>query len=111
MKPTTLGSSGRKSMSKKVLVPFLALLVLAFIHLGQAQEPKIYRVGVVIEGGPYYGAVDGLKDGLRELGVIDGSTTFWKFAIYSKKGDWPPRQQQGAWNEKKSTSCTRWPRQ
>jgi putative tryptophan/tyrosine transport system substrate-binding protein len=38
----------------------------------QAQQAKAYRVGVVLEGGPYYAAVDGLKDGLKELGFVEG---------------------------------------
>ena len=55
-------------MSKKILVPFLAALILASVHLAQAQQAKLYRVGVILEGGPYYAVIDGLKDGLRELG-------------------------------------------
>src|SRR5450432_3901026 len=59
-------------MSKKILVPCLATLVIASAHLAQAQQTKIYRVGVIHEGGPYYAAVDGLKDGLKELGFTEG---------------------------------------
>jgi hypothetical protein len=63
-KETALSSSGRNSMSKKIIVPFLATLVLASVHLAQAQQAKMYRVGVILEGGPFYAVVDGLKDGL-----------------------------------------------
>ena len=59
-------------MSKKILVPFLATLVLASAHLAHAQQSRVYRVGVIHEGGPYYAAVDGLKDGLKELGFTEG---------------------------------------
>jgi putative tryptophan/tyrosine transport system substrate-binding protein len=39
----------------------------------EAQPAHVYHVGVVIQGGPsYYPAVDGLRDGLRELGLEDG---------------------------------------
>jgi putative ABC transport system substrate-binding protein len=36
------------------------------------QQAKVYRVGVIHEGGPPNAAVDGLKDGLRELGFEEG---------------------------------------
>ena len=58
-------------MSKRIIVSFLAALVLALVSLAQAQT-KIYRLGVILEGGPYYGTVDGLKDGLKELGFAEG---------------------------------------
>jgi putative ABC transport system substrate-binding protein len=38
----------------------------------EAQRPRVYRIGIVIQGGPYYAAVDGLREGLRELGFEDG---------------------------------------
>jgi putative ABC transport system substrate-binding protein len=38
----------------------------------QAQQARVYRVGVVHEGGPYNVGVDGLKEGLRELGFAEG---------------------------------------
>ena len=59
-------------MSKKILIPFLATLVLASAHLAQAQQSRVYRVGVIHEGGPYYAAVEGLKEGLKELGFVEG---------------------------------------
>src|SRR5450631_303392 len=61
-----------KPMRKELLVACLAALVIASAHLAQAQQTKIYRVGVIHEGGPYYAAVDGLKDGLKELGFTEG---------------------------------------
>lgn len=33
---------------------------------------KVYRVGVVHQGGPYHAVVDGLRDGLKELGFEEG---------------------------------------
>jgi putative ABC transport system substrate-binding protein len=62
----------RKSMSKKIVVPLLAALVLASVHFAQAQPAKVHRVGVIHEGGPFHVVVDGLKDGLRELGFAEG---------------------------------------
>jgi len=37
-----------------------------------AQQPKVYQVGVIHQGGPYGAVVDGLQDGLRELGFENG---------------------------------------
>jgi putative tryptophan/tyrosine transport system substrate-binding protein len=34
-----------------------------------AQQPRVYRVGVLLQGGVYSQAVDGLREGLRELGL------------------------------------------
>ena len=59
-------------MTKMKLVSFLATLLLASVHLAQAQQPKVYRVGVVFDGGPFYTVVDGLKEGLTKLGFAEG---------------------------------------
>jgi len=37
-----------------------------------AQPARVYRVGAVLEGGPYSGAVDGLRKGLGDLGLEEG---------------------------------------
>jgi putative ABC transport system substrate-binding protein len=37
-----------------------------------AQQAKVYRVGVIHQGGPYGAVVDGLRDGLRQLGYEEG---------------------------------------
>jgi putative ABC transport system substrate-binding protein len=59
-------------MRKKIVAFCGAALVLISVHLCQAQQTKIYRVGVIHEGGSFYAVVDGLKDGLRELGFEEG---------------------------------------
>jgi putative ABC transport system substrate-binding protein len=46
---------------------------------------KVYRVGVVLEGGPYYAALDGLRDGLKELGFEEGKQ--YLLDIRDVKGD------------------------
>jgi putative ABC transport system substrate-binding protein len=37
-----------------------------------AQQPRLYRIGVVMHGGQYSAAVDGLRDGLKQLGFDEG---------------------------------------
>lgn len=71
-------------MSRQIVVPFLAILFLA-VPLAQAQQAKVYRVGVVISGGPYNSAIDGLKDGLKDLGFTEGK--HYVLAIRDLKGD------------------------
>jgi putative tryptophan/tyrosine transport system substrate-binding protein len=79
-------------LSKKLIVFWLATLVLAFVHVAQAQQPKVYRVGVIHEGGPYNSMVDGLKDGLKELGFAEGKQ--YILEIRDVKGD--PKAIEGA---------------
>lgn len=50
-----------------------------------AQAIKIHRIGVVLPGGVYYQAVDGLRDGLKELGFVEG--TQYVLHIRDAKGD------------------------
>jgi ABC-type uncharacterized transport system substrate-binding protein len=66
-------------MSNKIFASFLAALVLGSVHLVQAQPAKVYRLGVILEGGPFYAVVDGLKDGLRELGFAEGKQFVLEF--------------------------------
>jgi putative tryptophan/tyrosine transport system substrate-binding protein len=73
-------------MIRKILVPFLATLVVVSVHLAQAQQARVYRVGVIHEGGPYYVAIDGLKDGLKELGFTEGKQ--YVLETRDLKGDW-----------------------
>jgi putative ABC transport system substrate-binding protein len=72
-------------MIKTIVVSFLAALALSPIQLAQAQQQRVYRVGVILEGGPYYMVVDGLKDGLKELGLSEGKQ--YVLEIRDVKGD------------------------
>ena len=72
-------------MLTKIFVLLLAALALASVHLTQAQQIKMYRVGVIHEGGTFYAVVDGLKDGLRELGLEEGK--HYVLEIRDLKGD------------------------
>ena len=57
------------------------LLAMPLGAFAQAQKARVYRVGVVHEGGPYNVGVDGLKEGLRELGFAEGKDYVLAFAI------------------------------
>src|SRR5262245_30093753 len=51
----------------------------------EAQQARMYRVGVILQGGPYSLAIDGLRDGLRELGFEEGKQVVLR--VRDAKGD------------------------
>ncbi len=82
-----------KPNHKKMLVPCLAALVLCSVHPAQAQQAKTYRIGVIYEGGPLGLAIDGLQDGLKELGYENGKQ--YLLEIRDLKGDRTAAEQAG----------------
>ena len=72
-------------MYKKIAVRLLAIFVLGAVHLAQAQQAKVYRVGVIHEGGTFDAVVGGLKAGLNELGLEEGK--HYVLEIHDLKGD------------------------
>jgi putative tryptophan/tyrosine transport system substrate-binding protein len=74
-----------ETMRKKIIIFFVAALILASVRLADAQQTQMYRVGVVHQGGLYYGVVDGLRDGLRELGFKERKD--FVLEIRDAKGD------------------------
>ena len=60
-------------MDRRAFLGTAAGGLLAGARTAQAQPvAKVYRVGVVLVGGPYSAAVDGLRAGLKELGFEEG---------------------------------------
>jgi len=61
-------------MNKKIVALVAVALILAFSHLAQAQQGKIYRVGVLAQPGKAEERpqTKGLRDGLTELGYVEG---------------------------------------
>jgi putative tryptophan/tyrosine transport system substrate-binding protein len=74
-------------MDRRTFVGSVASGVLAasLSRLAQAQQAKVYRLGVIHEGGHFSVVVDGLKDGLKELGLIEGK--HYVLEIRDLKGD------------------------
>jgi putative ABC transport system substrate-binding protein len=70
-----------------VLWLFLLLLVLLAgdVFTAEAQEAKPQRVGVILPGGTYYAAIDGLREGLKALGLEEGK--HYVLEIQDVKGD------------------------
>src|SRR4029450_224567 len=59
-------------MSKKIFGFALGAMIFALCFSAEAQQSKVYRVGVIHQGGAYKAVVDGLRDGLRQLGYEEG---------------------------------------
>lgn len=72
-------------MNKKISAFLLAIILLSAVPLAVAQQPKGYRVGVITSGGAWYEVIDGLRVGLRELGLEQGKQFI--LAIRDTKGD------------------------
>jgi len=73
----------RHSLTAIVQVAYILILALFALPLAvEAQQARVYRVGVVLHGGPYYLAIDGLRDGLRELGLEEGK----QFVLHVRDG-------------------------
>ena len=70
----------------RLILTGILMLALLFVPIAaEAQQPRLYRVGVVFQGGPYFSTIDGLRDGLRELGLEEGK----QFVLHLRdtKGD------------------------
>ena len=63
----------------------IAVVVLAVAVKAEAQQPKIYRIGVITAGGAWYEVIDGLRVGLKQLGLVEGKQ--FTLAIRDTKGD------------------------
>ncbi len=68
-------------------IPFwvIAIVLLMIASPAATQEIKVYRVGVIHQGGPYQAVVDGLRVGLRQLGYEEGKRL--QLEIRDTKGD------------------------
>jgi putative ABC transport system substrate-binding protein len=51
----------------------------------EALQARVYRIGVILQGGPYFAAIEGLRDGLRELGLEEGK--HFVLHVRDTKGD------------------------
>ena len=57
---------------KLTLAGILIISFFGLLYAAAAQQTRVYRVGVVLLGGPHSSTVDGLRDGLKELGLAEG---------------------------------------
>src|SRR5438093_13325460 len=72
-------------MFKTVFCLALGTVLIALAEPVQAQPSKAQRIGVILPGGPLYGIVEGLRYGLKELGLQEGKQ--FTLEIRDTKGD------------------------
>ena len=72
-------------MERRVFLGTLTGSLLTAPLAAEAQSAgKVYRIGVVLEGGPYYAAIDGLREGLKETGFDE--RTHYLLLVRDMKG-------------------------
>ena len=72
-------------MSKIIFYSALSFWLFALCVPIHAQQPKIYRIGAILPGGPLYETIEGLRHGLKELGLQEGKQ--YTLDIRDTKGD------------------------
>ena len=79
-------SDNRKSKIKNLKsVALLAVFLVGCVAVVEAQQPKVYRIGAIHQGGPFIAVVDGLRDGLKQSGMEEGKQ--FVLDIRDAKGD------------------------
>ena len=74
----------RRALVRILIVALLAALFAA-APVDVGAQDRVYRVGVLLLGGTYSRALDGLRDGLRELGLEEG--THFVLHVRDAQGD------------------------
>ena len=74
----------RPNHEKKLSVALCAMLFRA-LPVRQGAAAKVPRIGVLLQGGPWYDAIDGLRHGLKQLGLEEGKQ--YVLDIRDAKGD------------------------
>src|ERR1700730_2436928 len=59
-------------MITRLLVAAMAVGALLTGQTATPQEFNVPTVGVILQGGPWYAVLDGLRDGLKQLGLLEG---------------------------------------
>ncbi|PYJ65439.1 MAG: hypothetical protein DME76_18260, partial [Verrucomicrobia bacterium] len=77
-------------MNKKILVSILAVVILAFVHPADAQQArKVHRIGILISGSVSSANIrkDAFRQGLRELGYVEGQNIVIEYRYAEGKAD------------------------
>ena len=72
-------------MVKNFINLMLCALLLTLCASAEAQQPTVYRVGVLLPGETWYEIIDGLRIGLKQLGLEDGKQL--RLEIHDWTGD------------------------
>ena len=73
-------------MTKKLLIRLLATVFVATVSLAEAQQPaKIPTIGFMRGGSPTDPEVDAFRQGLRELGYVEGQNIVLEYRFAEGK--------------------------
>jgi ABC-type uncharacterized transport system substrate-binding protein len=75
----------RKAIKKNIFGFVLCAILLALSSSVEAQQAKVYRVGVLLPGEAWYEMIEGLRVGLKQLGLEEGNQ--FVLAIRDWKGE------------------------
>src|SRR2546425_10029722 len=80
-------------MSRRIVVSVLAVLILASVHLAEAQQPKkVARIGYLsnTDAATDSARAEGIRLALRELGYIEGQNIAFEYRYAEGKVDRAP---------------------
>ncbi len=83
MKPLRIAECRMRNGATAVIIVALALTMRLAAGAGQAEN--VHRLGVVLHGGPYYAILDGLRNGLKAVGLEDRQRV--ALVVRDTKGD------------------------
>src|SRR5919197_6067737 len=66
-------------MNKKILLILVTLALVSFDRAEAQQPAKIPRIGILRPGSPPDSNIDGFRQGLRELGYVEGQNIFLEY--------------------------------
>ncbi|HWE15980.1 MAG TPA: ABC transporter substrate-binding protein [Hyphomicrobiaceae bacterium] len=72
-------------MRRRECIALLGGVGAAWPFIARTQQTTAKRIGVVLQGGPYYAGVEGLREGLKATGLEDGKQIM--LVIRDAKGD------------------------
>jgi putative ABC transport system substrate-binding protein len=75
----------RKFMRLRIIGFALSAVLFTLCSSAQAQQTKVHRIGVLVPGEAWYEIIDGLRAGLKQLGLAEGKQ--FVLAIQDWKGD------------------------
>ena len=85
-------------MNKKIVVPLLATVILASVHLAGAQQSgKLPRIGLLFTGesSPPSPHVEAFRQGLRDLGYVEGKNIVLEYRYAEGKIERLPHLAEG----------------
>src|SRR6266481_1204142 len=84
------GRAMRRNLMSRTISSLVAILILASIHLAEAQQPKkVPRIGFLFTASPvaFRSRIDALRQGLRDLGYIEGQNIVIEYRYAEGKQD------------------------